>query len=152
MTLLGRIFHTGCERTTTKGRAAKGLAVGTLLGGGLTSLAWASAVAVFDGLGGIGIVVAIVATPVVLIVWAVGLFLIGAPGWAVLHALGARCQQAAMIYGGGLTLTVLLAFLFWDSAHVDRSVALAAICVLGPVGVAVGWVVAKIAYAPPAAS
>lgn len=148
MTWLGRIFHQGCERTTTVGRAAKGLAIGTLLGGGLTVLAWWSAVAVFDGLGGMGMIVAIVASPLVLIVWAIGLFVVAAPGWAALHTLGARCQQAAMIYGGSLTLGAALAYLWWDGTHLDRLIALPTTCVFGPIGIAVGWVVAKVAYEP----
>lgn len=140
MTVLGRIFHHGCERTTTGRRAAGGLLVGTFAGAALTAIA----TGVASPLAGI------IAFPIALIIWSVGLFALGAPGWWVLHALGARCQQAAMIYGGVLTYAICLAYVWLDGPHPFEPRILWSLPMLGltAIGVAVGWIVAKVAYEP----
>ena len=140
MTWLGRILHSGCERTTTLGRAAKGLAVGTLVGTGLVTV-----VAAFV-MGPLAIVAAVVA----FFVWGFGLFVIATPGWALLYWLGARCQPAAVMYGFGLTFATVLAYLLVDAPcppepdHLTNSLMMAV--AVGLAGAIVGWVVAKVAF------
>lgn len=151
MTILGRIFHQGCERETTLGGAAKGLATGALTGTGLVGVSFVVA----GGLGGMGAVAVPMAIFVMLYalpVWAVGLLVFGVPGWWLLHRLGARCQQAAMIYGGGLCFVAALAVVGWAMTSGGEVPDLAQVLVLASIlalmGAAVGWVVAKIAYKP----
>lgn len=141
MTVLGRLFHQGCERETTLGRAAAGLVVGGLAGAGLTGAAGVMG-------GPLAFFVFLFALPV----WFAGLFLIAAPGWWVLHRLGARCQQAAMIYGGGLTFAVVTLFgawQIWRGAMNDWGGVLGFATALAVAGIAVGWIVGRVAYGPP---
>lgn len=139
MTVLGRIFHQSCERETTLGKAAAGLAVGGVAGAGLTGVACLMG-------GPLAIIVFLFALPI----WFGGLFLIAAPGWWVLHRLGARCQQAAMIYGGGLTYAVCVAYVWLDGPRPFELQVLWSLPMFGlaAIGVSVGWVVAKVAYEP----
>ena len=143
MSWLGQIFHNGCERTTTVGRAAMGLAIGTLVGTGLVTV-----VSVFT-MGPLAIFAAIVS----FFVWAFGLLVIATPGWVLLNWLGARCQPAAVMYGFGLTFATVLAY-DWNQAPTslepDRLTAtLLGAGLVAAGGGIVGWVVAKVAYSPP---
>lgn len=140
MTLLGRIFHTGRERETTGGRATGGLLIGTCVGAMLTAIA----------MGLSSPFVGIIAFPIALFIWAAGLFLLAAPGWWALHTLGARCQRAAMIYGGALTYAVCLAYVWLDGPHPFEPQVLWSLPMVGlaAIGVSVGWVVARFAYGP----
>jgi hypothetical protein len=145
MTWLGRIFHKDCERQTSRGRAAIGLAVGSLAGTALTTLCWGVAALAADTTSPAGFVIALVMFPFTLIVWTAGLFLLAPAGWWALHRLGARCQQAAMIYGGGLTSVVLVAIYATGSlGNPDRWF----VPTITFIGVVVGWVVGKVAYEP----
>ncbi|MDP1631378.1 MAG: hypothetical protein Q8L66_08155 [Caulobacter sp.] len=111
-----------------------GLTMGALVGAGLVFLGTAVV------LGPLAIYVGAVS----LFFWAFGLFVIATPGWWLLHRLGARCQTAAMIYGGGLTLAVEAVYLAADYGVLRGGPMLLA----GLSGAAVGWVVARVAYAP----
>jgi len=145
MAWLGRIFHKNCERRTSLGRAATGLAVGSLAGAALTTLFWGVAALAADTTSPAGFIIALVMFPFTLIVWTAGLFLLAPGGWWVLHRLGARCQQAAMIYGGGLTLVVLVAiFAIGSLGNPDRWFT----PTTAFIGVVVGWVVGRVAYEP----
>lgn len=145
MTVLGRIFHQGCERRMSPLGAAIGLAAGALTGGMLTGLAWAVATAPTGGLPAVVFAVELV-LPIATMVWGAGLVVVGLPGWLVLHLLGARCQQAAMLYGGGLG--VAAGALIGAAGNGFAAPSLVAGVFLGIAGVLVGWVVAKVAYAP----
>jgi hypothetical protein len=156
MTLLGRIFHTGCERRMTPIRAAMGLAAGALAGAGLTSMTLVALSVATDGPSSLGVIVGIFALPLLLIIWAGGLTL-AAPGWWLLHVLGARCQQAAMIYGGLATFVATALFVpLVFGGGIDRlfanldalKAALGLAAALTPAGVIVGWIVARAAYGP----
>jgi len=154
MTVLGRIFHTGCERTTTPRRAAQGLGMGALTGAGLTIGYLLVTGLISGGPTSTGVIVAIFAIPAALVIWGAGLFILAAPGWWLLHVLGARCQQAAMIYGGLLTYGVCLAYVWLDGSRPFEVEVLWSLPMLGlaAMGVAVGWIVAKVAYQPAKAS
>jgi hypothetical protein len=145
MTILGRIFHQRCERETTLGRAVLGLLAGAATGGVLTSLLHA-AVGVAGGIGGVAITWSVRVFAISFLIWLIGLVVIAGPGWWVLHRSGARCQEAAMTYGGGLTF-VVLAMLSVGGAN---PAGLTGAAILAGVGVAVGWVVARVAYGKPA--
>jgi hypothetical protein len=144
MTWLGQIFHHGCERQTTVDRAVKGLAIGALTGAAIVSLFALP-------LGPLAIFVFVFA----FVIWVAGLFLVAAPGWWMLHRLGARCQQAAMIYGGGLTFFVVSAWvwipgLIYGAAMSQMMQILPFAGLMTIPGIIVGWVVANVAYSPPA--
>lgn len=153
MTVLGRIFHTGCERTTTPQRAARGLAAGAATGAGLVG---AALLVMSLPMGGGAVFIGLVGFLYGLIIWAAGLLVIGAPGWWVLHRLGARCQQAAMIFGGFATFAVVGVclwgpVLFMGARLGDSGWLLAAYhAAISAIGVAVAWVIAQIAYRPAA--
>lgn len=141
-TLLGRIFHTGCERETRIERAVEGIGAGIVTGAGLVTVA-----SIFF-MGHL----AIAAFFASLAAWSVGL-IAAAPGWWALHRLGARCQQAAMIYGGVLTAVVMLLIvrLISHPPFLEPPV-IALVAVVAAFGAIVGWVVAKVAYEPVKAS
>lgn len=145
MAIPGRILHQRCERETTLGRAAFGLLGGAATGGVLTSLLHA-AVGVAGGIGGAAITWSVRVFAISFLVWLIGLVVIASPGWWALHRLGARSQDAAMIYGGGLTF-VVLAMLSVGGAN---PAGLTGAAIMAGVGVAVGWLVARLAYGRPA--
>ena len=143
MTTLGKAFGRPCERRTTLGKAAIGILAGASIGALLATLLTLplnSETSIF---------VMVSSIPLILIVaffvWLAGLFVVGAPSWLALHALGARCQTAAVIYGalasfGAAWITPLnvlfhLSSLQWASA-------------IGACGAIVGYVVAAVAYHP----
>lgn len=144
MTVLGRIFHQGCERTTSGGPAAGGLVVGAAVGAAATLVILVIPSLMSGGV--VMLITSVVMFPALFTVWLVGAAL-AAPGWFVLHKLGARCQQAAMIYGAALTSLATVAGLrllsgeFYPWQHFAMTVAAMAL-----VGALVGWIVAKIAY------
>ena len=146
MTILGRIFHQRCERETTLGWATVGLLAGAATGAVLTSLLYAVAGAVEGVAGAVVILSGLFALPISFLIWLIGLVVIAGPGWWVLHRVGARSQEAAMMYGGGLTF-VVLAILSVGGAN---PAGLTGAAIMAGVGVAVGWVVARIAYGKPA--
>jgi hypothetical protein len=164
MTLLGRIFHQGCERETTLGWASIGLFAGAVVGTVLVGLLFAVLGVVEGGSIASVVQVVLVVTFYGLFVWLAGLAVIGAPGWWILHSLGARCQQAAMIYGGALLLIINLSLpaLIGHSAEDSGGPTvingqltahgwvqqLKTAIPMALIGAAVGWVVAKIAYRP----
>lgn len=154
MTWLGRMFHQNCERHTSVGQAALGLAAGSVTGAAATTIFWGVAALATDTSTPAGFIIALWMFPFTLIVWSAGLFVLASPGWFVLHALGARCQQAAMLYGAGLTFVVaywLADSLTGDGASWQERIVTPA--VLGAIGLLVGWVVARVAYkAPPIAA
>ena len=124
---------------------------GSLLGAVLTCLAGA-ALAVLIRQPAM-MIFAVPVFPFVLLVWFVGLVAVAGPGWWLLHRLGARCQQAAMIYGGGLTFVVIAGLgPLYTSSEVDLSerwrMILHTAGVFALIGLIVGWVVAKVAYEP----
>ena len=143
MSWLGRILHNGCERTTTLGRAVKGLGIGTLVGTGLVTVVSAFV------MGPLAIFAAIVA----FFIWGFGLFVVATPGWVLLNWLGARCQPAAVMYGFGLTFVAVLAYVWLEDTigfepdHLTGTLLGAGL--LATAGGIVGWVVAKVAYTPP---
>ncbi|MCF8505030.1 MAG: hypothetical protein K9G59_08960 [Caulobacter sp.] len=145
MTWLGGVFHRGCERQAKIGRSAMGLLHGALVGASLTAviwLLWASSPLS-------GVALALMVFPVAFLIWAAGLIL-AAPGWLLLHVLGARCQQAAMIYGGGVLLAIVLAFLSGARMPLEDWRVFLTASLMVVAGVTVGWVVAKVAYRPAA--
>jgi hypothetical protein len=111
----------------------------------------------------------LLAFPLALTGWAVGLAVLATPEWWVLHRLGARSQSAGMAYGGGVCALLALAvslFLPLSLAPAEEgykvlttpiSVAgwsgvLPGIFLFAAMGVLVGWVVSRVAYATPDAS
>jgi hypothetical protein len=128
------------------------------MGAGLTAGAFAGASVVslmflgFSLFGGdfeIGFQMAVVAFPVALILWAIGLAVVGAPGWILLHALGVRSRWAGAAWGvvaafAG-TFAAQAAILTYTS---DWTAYLAGAGVIGLMGAPVGWVVVTTAYAP----
>ena len=143
MSWLGQIFHNGCERTTTVERAVTGLVMGALVGAGLVtvfSIFVLGPLAIFAGI-------------LSFFVWGFGLFAIATPGWWVLYRLGARCQTAAVIYGGGLSFLTVGAWvwipgLIYGADFSVMTKILPFAGVMGLAGAIVGWVVAKVAYEP----
>lgn len=157
MSWLGRVFHQGCERETSFGSAVIGLLAGAGAGAGLTSIIATVGVALagfftFDlGTAVSGLMIGMAALLYSFVIWTLGLLLVGAPGWWLLHRLGARCQQAAMIYGGGATFTVCLIvtlLVLSTTNGTNVMVLLPYLALMTLQGVIVGWVVAKVAYAP----
>lgn len=147
-TVLGWIFHTGCERTTTSGRAAMGLTAGALVGAMLVTLA----IFIPSLTTNMGLVTlaGLFVFPIAFGSWGVGL-LLSLPGWWLLHRLGARCQTAAVLYGFGFTFVVLLAMGtegFRDTPPNGWVLALGWAGIMAVAGAVVGWVVAKVAYEP----
>lgn len=144
MTMLGRIFHTGCERETSGGPAAGGLVVGAAVGAAATVMVLGMPNLLT---GDVGMFVAtFVMFPTAFAVWIAGAAL-AAPGWFVLHSLGARCQQAAMIYGAVLTGAVTVAgLLLLSGAHYPWQQFAMTFAAMTLVGAMVGWIVASIAY------
>lgn len=88
----------------------------------------------------------IIVVPAAFIAWSAGLVLLGVPGWFVLHAIGARSQQTAMIYGAGLpTFVVMLVQMTTNPKYDDWAVWIPPLLAAG-VGAGIGWVIARIAY------
>jgi hypothetical protein len=83
-------------------------------------------------------------------VYALGLALLGAPIWAVLHAAGSRGRRAAMLLGAGLSLAVTVvpaaigAFQSGDPRRLSGAVFGG--CVMAAGNAFVGFVIWKIAY------
>ena len=148
MTIPGRTLHQRCERETTLRWATVGLLAGAATGAVLTSLLYAVAAAVGGVAGAVVILSGLFALPISFLIWLIGLVVIAGPGWWVLHRFGARCQEAAMIYGGGLTFLVLAML----SAGGANPAGLTGSAIMAAIGVAVGWVVAWIAYSRKGAS
>jgi hypothetical protein len=86
---------------------------------------------------GMGIAIAFLVGTFSLPVWAVGLVVIGIPGWILLHAFHVRTRWAGTVFGGVVTLVATAPF---AAAAPGLSVALAA------VGGVVGWSLVSIAY------
>ena len=83
-----------------------------------------------------------------LILWAIGLALVGAPGWILLHALGVRSRWAAATWGVVAAFAGTFAFEAAILAYVsDWTTYLSGAGVVGLMGAPVGWAVATTAYA-----
>jgi hypothetical protein len=92
---------------------------------------------------------AVIAFPVALICWTIGLILVGAPGWILLHALGLRSRLAAGAYGAVAAFAGGFGAQAWILPHARHwSDYLAAAGVVALMGAPVGWVVAATAYRP----
>src|SRR5258706_11242735 len=126
-------MHT--EYETTAGRAAKALLIGALLGPGLVAvgfLPWAGAEFVL---------VYIVA----FVVFGIGLLVMGAPLWAIFHAL--RWRSAPTAAGLGFVATfVTCAFLFGGLNGGGQVFVFAGLVAIA--GAAVGFVIRQVAYRP----
>jgi hypothetical protein len=131
--------------TTTFTRAFSaffgGAAVGAAITGGGTALS-AVGTSSLDGqlqvlfLGALFLVFA-------LVIWAVGLLLVGVPAWCVLHALGMRGWRTAVLTGAVLPFGVGLLLINWEEG---RPQGLGFPALLGLAGSAVGYTVWRIAY------
>lgn len=75
----------------------------------------------------------------------VGLTVLVAPLWAVLHRLGRRDRAMAVLVGGGAS--VLVAFLAHGGDDTARNLVYA-VAVLAVAGGAAGWVLHRMAYRP----
>lgn len=108
----------------------------------------------------------LLAFPAALIGWIVGLGVLAAPGWWILHALGARSQIAGMAYGGGLcalvglVVSLLLPLSLAPETEGYKVLAtpvseagwagvIPGILLFAAMGVLIGWVVSRVAYAKP---
>ena len=145
------------ELVLIEGREALGLALGALTGGGLTT----AGMIVPDLMAGRSGDPALMSPLYLLVVvaavliWALGLLLVGAPAWAVLHQVGRRGWRSAVISGAGLSLAaaLLLGALLGMRDAMPRSViGFWPEFGLSLIGAVVGLVIQRIAYrrAPPA--
>jgi hypothetical protein len=160
----GRTHQPGARPTTTPARVIKGLCFGALAGAALITIGYGAVFVVEGSLAYLPLL--LLALPVALVGWIVGLVLLATPGWWVLHRLGARSQLAGMAYGGGLCALVGVAvslFLPLSLAPADQGHKVLAtpvteagwagvmpgIFLFAAVGVLVGLVVSRVAYAKP---
>lgn len=129
--------------------AIRGLVAGALTGAGLPGVAIAVgglATAPIESLGSTFIAAVLILLAVLastLTVWALGLIMIGIPGWWMLWALGWRSPWAGAAFGGLATFlasSLFLQGLGLRSAHDPRPF-LIMTSVLGLSGAVAGWVV-----------
>jgi hypothetical protein len=152
MSLLATPERTGA---TSLGAALVGLMYGAVAGAVLTSIVFVAvfvvALVLTPGDAGWGetvaptLVAALIALPFSAIVWGAGLLVIGAPSWALLHALGFRSRRAGA--GCGALLTGLTAWglpmLLFQARPVQTPPPF--ILTWAIIGAAVGWVTVKVA-------
>lgn len=87
------------------------------------------------------VMIALVAFPVAMAVWLVGLVLIGSPGWFLLHRLRWRSLPVALLYGAGMGFMTGLII-----ALVSQQSGLAPAGFLAVAGIGAGGVVWMHAY------
>lgn len=131
--------------------AAGALGAGALLGAALVGLFFGVITLFASGLDlGAGLGMLFMTGVVALFVYALGLGLLGAPIWAVLHAAGLRGRRTAMLLGAGLSLAVTVvpaAVPAVQSGDLPRlSGAVFGGCVMAAGNAFVGFVIWKIAY------
>lgn len=99
-----------------------------------------------------GPIIALIAFPVALVFWAVGLLFVGGPAWMLLHTLGLTRRWMGAMLGGASGALVLMLRFSWiedlmDAPHgMAWSHPLANVAAFGAMGVAVGWIVVHQAY------
>jgi hypothetical protein len=136
------------------GRVARALVAGTVTGSGSLAAAVIVVVSIASLMqGGFeafwnGVVVAFLFFLFSLPVWAVGLIVVGMPGWAALHALGWRSPWVGAGFGGVATLVVSWVLgLGLNPSLADEPWELLPIAgLLALIGAVVGWVAARAAY------
>lgn len=102
MSAVSRFIHACAGRAVTPDSVVQGLALGCAAGALTTVLGLFAFDAVARGfavaLEGL-LFITFVFSPLIALIWALGLGLVAAPVWAVLHRLKVRCWSAAMILG-----------------------------------------------------
>jgi hypothetical protein len=160
----GRTHEPISRPTTTPAKVIKSLCFGALAGAALVAGGFGVLFVLAGSLAYLPLL--LLAFPIALAGWAIGLGVVATPGWWVLHTLGARSQSAGMAYGGGLCALVALAvslFLPLSFAPANEGYKILAtpiteagwdgvapgILLFAAMGVLVGWVVNRVAYAKP---
>jgi hypothetical protein len=142
------------DREAARPNHVRGLFLGTLTGSGLvagvvaaTTIAMGlSQEARGDMLGGV-VASAALFFLFSLPVWAMGLILVGAPGWAILHALGWRTRGVGAAFGGIATFGATWLLNRWLNFYPHGSPPLLILAgVLALIGAVVGWVVVFTGY------
>lgn len=141
------------RRVPTFGDILGALVLGALWGAGLVSGTVLVVGLVGGDLGG-AVFLTVLVFPIALFVWMIGLLVVGAPGWALLHLLGMTPRWMGAAFGGAATALVSLfpgndlGLRYVDSGMACIDLAINAFA-FGAMGAVVGWVIASAAYGRP---
>lgn len=107
-----------------------------------------SSASLWGALSGAGMVVGLAAFAAVYAgaVFAVGLFVIGLPVWAILHGLGFRTRVSAVVAGAVVASATAAVLMLTASGWSDLTTGVWAAALLALPGAAAGWTFHKTAY------